>query len=77
MEKKLIMKSISEHDIVLEDGLTIRINKLKQIISSICTCVKFKFTCHCNFDIRKVQNIVKEIYAGGEIKVTITEDLDI
>ena len=27
-------------------------------------------------DIRKVQNIVKEIYSGGEIKVTITENLD-
>ncbi len=27
-------------------------------------------------DVRKVQNIVKEIYAGGNIKVSITEDLD-
>lgn len=27
-------------------------------------------------DIRKVQNIVKEIYSGGDIKVSITEDLD-
>ena len=27
-------------------------------------------------DIRKVQNIVKEIYSGGKIKVSITEDLD-
>ena len=27
-------------------------------------------------DIRKVQNVVKEIYAGGSIKVNITEDLD-
>jgi len=27
-------------------------------------------------DVRKVQSIVKEIYAGGSIKVNITEDLD-
>jgi len=27
-------------------------------------------------DVRKVQSIVKEIYAGGDIKVNITEDLD-
>ena len=27
-------------------------------------------------DIRKVQNVVKEIYAGGTIKVRITNDLD-
>jgi hypothetical protein len=27
-------------------------------------------------DVRKVQNIVKDIYAGGDIKVNITEDLD-
>lgn len=27
-------------------------------------------------DIRKVQNVVREIYAGGSIKVSITEDLD-
>jgi hypothetical protein len=30
-------------------------------------CVKFKFT-QLHLDIRKVQNIVKEIYAGGELK---------
>lgn len=27
-------------------------------------------------DVRKVQNIVQEIYAGGNIGVKITEDLD-
>ncbi|MFC9320903.1 hypothetical protein ACFTRE_06955 [Bacillus subtilis] len=27
-------------------------------------------------DIRKVQNVVKEIYAGGNIKVSITEDIE-
>ena len=27
-------------------------------------------------DVRKVQNVVKEIYAGGSIKVSITDDLD-
>ena len=27
-------------------------------------------------DVRKVQNVVKEIYSGGSIKVNVTEDLD-
>ena len=67
---------ISEHDIVL-DGLTIRINKIKTdnytaIYQSISN-LQLPVTA---LDVRKVQNIVKEIYAGGEIKVSITEDLD-
>lgn len=69
-------ETISEHDIVL-DGLTIRINKIKtdnytavyQAISNLQLPVTA-------LDVRKVQNIVKEIYAGGDIKVSITEDLD-
>lgn len=67
---------ISEHDIVL-DGLTIRINKIKTdnytaIYRSISN-LQLPVTA---LDVRKVQNIVKEIYAGGEIKVSITEDLE-
>lgn len=27
-------------------------------------------------DIRKVQSVVKKIYSGGDIKVSITENLD-
>lgn len=69
-------ETISEHDIVL-DGLTIRINKIKTdnyiaIYRSISN-LQLPVTA---LDVRKVQNIVKEIYAGGEIKVSITEDLD-
>jgi hypothetical protein len=69
-------ETISEHDIVL-DGLTIRINKIKTdnytaIYQSISN-LQLPVTA---LDVRKVQNIVKEIYAGGEIKVSITEDLD-
>lgn len=67
---------ISEHDIVL-DGLTIRINKIKTdnytAIYNAISNLQLPVTA---LDVRKVQNIVKEIYAGGEIKVSITEDLD-
>lgn len=67
---------ISEHDIVI-DGLTIRINKIKtdnyiSIYKSISN-LQLPVTA---LDVRKVQNIVKEIYAGGDIKVSITEDLE-
>src|SRR5690606_33173832 len=68
---------ISEHDIVLEDGLTIRINKIKtDDFSTIYHAISGLQLPVTALDIRKVQNIVKEIYAGGEIKVSITEDLD-
>ncbi len=68
---------ISEHDIVLEGGLTIRINKIRTdnftLIYDSISSLHLPVTA---LDIRKVQNIVKEIYSGGEIKVSITEDLD-
>lgn len=68
---------ISEHDIVLEDGLTIRINKIKtDNYSNIYDSISSLHLPVTALDIRKVQNIVKEIYAGGDIKVSITEDLD-
>ncbi|MFC6996925.1 SIR2 family protein [Rufibacter roseus] len=68
---------ISEHDIVLNEGLTIQINKVKtdnysKLYNSISN-IHLPVTA---LDVRKVQNVVKEIYAGGEIKVSITEDLD-
>lgn len=67
---------ISEHDIVL-DGLTIRINKIKtDKFSSIYNSISNLHLPVTALDVRKVQNIVKEIYSGGEIKVSITEDLD-
>lgn len=67
---------ISEHDIVL-DGLTIRINKIKtDNYTSIYKSISNLQLPVTALDIRKVQNIVKEIYAGGDIKVSITEDLE-
>lgn len=68
---------ISEHDIVLEGGLTIGINKIRtDNFSSIYNGISSLNLPVTALDIRKVQNIVKEIYAGGNIKVSITEDLD-
>lgn len=75
--KELNNNLISEHDIVLEGGLTIRINKIKtDNFSNIYDSISNLHLPVTALDIRKVQNIVKEIYAGGDIKVSITEDLD-
>ncbi len=70
--------NIAEHDIDIEDiPGTIRINKLKtdnfieiyKQLSEIILPISA-------MDVRKVQSVVKEIYAGGSIKVMITESLD-
>lgn len=75
--KELDNDLISEHDIVLEVGLTIRINKIKtDNFSTIYNSISNLHLPVTALDIRKVQNIVKEIYSGGDIKVSITEDLD-
>ena len=76
-EKNSDNTEVVEHDIDIEGFPTIRINKLKtdnfialyQSISNLVLPVSA-------MDIRKVQNVVREIYAGGNIKVSITEDLD-
>lgn len=68
---------ITDHDIDIEGFPTIRINKIKtdnyiaiyEALSNLTLAISA-------MDIRKVQNIVKEIYAGGDIKVKITEDLN-
>lgn len=68
---------VVEHDIDIEGFPTIRINKLKtdnfvalyQALSDLTLPVSA-------MDIRKVQNVVRDIYAGGDIKVSITENLD-
>jgi hypothetical protein len=69
---------VVEHDIEIKDFPTIiRINKLKtdnftalyQAVSNLTLSVSA-------MDIRKVQSVVREIYSGGDIKVSITEDLD-
>lgn len=69
---------IAEHDIDLEGfSSTIRINKIKtDNFAAVYEAISGLTLPVTAMDVRKVQNIVKEIFAGGEIKVTITEDLD-
>lgn len=68
---------IAEHDIELEGFPTIRINKIKtNDFKPIYTSISDLHLPISAMDIRKVQNVVKEIYSGGQIKVSITEDLD-
>ena len=70
-------EDITEHDIDLEGFSTIRINKLKtdNYISIYKSLSEINLPISA-MDIRKVQNVVKEIYSGGKIKVSITEKLD-
>jgi hypothetical protein len=68
---------ICEHDIDLEGFSTIRINKIKtDDFKEVYSAISDLNLPVSAMDVRKVQNIVKEIYAGGSIKVNITEDLD-
>lgn len=68
---------VVDHDIDIQGFSTIRINKIKtdnysaiyQEIGSLALPISA-------MDVRKVQSVVKEIYAGGNIGVKITEDLD-
>lgn len=68
---------VSEHDIDMEGFSTIRINKIKtddyETIYKELSNIHLPITA---MDVRKVQSVVKEIYSGGKIKVSITEDLD-
>ena len=68
---------ILEHSIELEGSQIIRINKLTtdnftELYKAIANLILPVST----MDIRKVQNIVKDIFSGGKIEVSITEDLD-
>ncbi|MDA1876448.1 SIR2 family protein [Bacillus toyonensis] len=68
---------VTDHDIDMSGFSTIRINKIK----TDNFLEIYKHLADLNLpvsamDIRKVQNIVKEIYAGGNIQVSITEDVD-
>lgn len=69
-------QEITEHDIIVKES-NIRINKLKtdDFISIYKTLADITLPISA-MDVRKVQSIVKEIYAGGTIKVMITEDID-
>ena len=68
---------VTEHDIDVEGFSTIRINRIKTdnyiAIYRELSALQLPVSA---MDIRKVQNVVKEIYAGGSIKVRITNDLD-
>lgn len=74
-EKDSSNEEITEHDIDLEGFSTIRINKIKtdNYISIYKELANLQLPISA-MDIRKVQSVVKEIYSGGAIKVTITED---
>lgn len=68
---------VYEHDIFLDENTMIRVNKIKtdnflSIYKSLST-LQLPVSA---MDIRKVQNVVKEIYEGGSIQVKITEDID-
>lgn len=68
---------VTEHDIDVEGFSTIRINRIKTdnytAIYKELSDLQLPVSA---MDIRKVQNVVREIYAGGSIKVRITNDLD-
>ena len=67
---------VSDYDINMDDTI-IRINKLKtDDFKSIYESLSDLQLPISAMDVRKVQNIVKDIYSGGNIKVSITEDLD-
>ena len=72
-----ISEEITDHDIDLEGFSTIRINKIKTCnFKPIYEALSELHLPISAMDVRKVQDVVKEIYSGGEIKVNITEDLD-
>lgn len=76
-EKDSTNNEVVEHDIDIDGFPTIRISKIKtddfkaiyQALANLSLPVSA-------MDIRKVQTVVREIYSGGDIKVSITEDLD-
>ncbi|MBS5881820.1 MAG: SIR2 family protein [Lachnoanaerobaculum sp.] len=68
---------VTEHDIDIEGLSTIRINRIKtDNYSAIYKSLAELQLPVSAMDIRKVQNVVKEIYEGGDIKVRITSDID-
>ena len=68
---------ILEHDIDIEGMATIRINKLKtDNFTDVYKALAELDLPVSAMDIRKVQSIAREICEGGNIKVSITEDLD-
>ena len=68
---------VTDHDIDMEGYSTIRINKLKtdNFIGLYKPLSNLNLPVSA-MDIRKVQNIVKDIYAGGSIEVKFTDNID-
>lgn len=68
---------VYEHDINIDSETTIRVNKIKtDNFTAIYEAISNLQLPVSAMDIRKVQNVVKEIYEGGSIAVHITEDID-
>ena len=68
---------ILEHSIELEGSQIIRINKLTtDNFTELYKSIANLMLPVSAMDIRKVQNIVKDIYSGGKIEVSITDNLD-
>lgn len=75
-EKDSENRLVADYDINMDD-IIIRINKIKtDDFTSIYESISDLQLPISAMDVKKVQNIVKDIYAGGDIKVSITEDLD-
>jgi len=68
---------VVDHDIDMRGFATIRINKIKtdNFLEIYRNLANLNLPVSA-MDIRKVQTVVKEIYAGGNIAVSITEDID-
>lgn len=69
---------VVDHDIDIDGFSTIRINKIKtdnffEIYNNLAN-LKLPISA---MDVRKVSSVVQEIYSGGEIQVSITEDIDL
>ncbi|MBU5669275.1 SIR2 family protein [Peptoniphilus sp. MSJ-1] len=68
---------VVDHDIDIEGIPTIKINKIKtdnfKIIYETLSNLQLPVSA---MDIRKVQNVFRDIKSGGDIRVSITDDLD-
>lgn len=68
---------VTSHDIEMEGYKLIRINKISTDDYSGVYKLLANLTLPISaMDVRKVQDIVRDIMAGGSVKVTITDDLD-
>lgn len=69
--------TINDYDVLLDNDVTIRINKLKtdNYLSVYKELSNLRLAVSA-MDIRKVQSIVNEIYSGGEINVKIVDDIE-